>query len=164
MSIVPIPGGAFPIKYTGDQPIQCMTDGEIVAYRINQDYIPIQWGGMTLQLLGSFVLVHHEVQLGETQSSGLHFYTLYMHLAPHLAYQKSGVVLNGNITQGIALCNTQWASLPNSPHNQPTEKPNNALAYYDTFLEQEKNNISSLVATAEEMTKLIKLTYPTVNL
>ncbi|HIE0515776.1 TPA: hypothetical protein ACXJLR_003039, partial [Providencia stuartii] len=73
---------AFPIKYTGDQPIQCMADGEIVAYRINQDYIPIQWGGMTLQLSGSFVLVRHEVQLGETQSSGLRFYTLYMHLAP----------------------------------------------------------------------------------
>ncbi|MEK2485284.1 hypothetical protein AAAA28_18910 [Providencia stuartii] len=40
---------AFPIKYTGDQPIQCMADGEIVAYRINQDYIPIQWGGITRQ-------------------------------------------------------------------------------------------------------------------
>ncbi|MEK2485283.1 peptidoglycan DD-metalloendopeptidase family protein [Providencia stuartii] len=74
------------------------------------------------------------------------------------------VVLNGNITQGITLCNTQWASLPNSPHNQPTEKLSNALAYYDTFLEQEKNNISSLVATVEEMTKFIKLNYPTVNL
>lgn len=80
---------AFPIKYTGEQPIQCMADGEIVAYRINQDYIPIQWNNMTLQLSGSFVLVRHQVQLGEAQSSGLRFYTLYMHLAPHQAYQKS---------------------------------------------------------------------------
>ncbi|HHR6079224.1 TPA: glycoside hydrolase family protein [Providencia alcalifaciens] len=103
---------AFPIKYTGDQPIQCMADGEIVSYRINQDYIPIQWGGMTLQLSGSFVLVRHEVQLGETQSSGLHFYTLYMHLAPHLAYQKSDLQL-WELKNTLNAYSSEWKGTPN---------------------------------------------------
>ncbi|MCP6600682.1 hypothetical protein NL513_30360, partial [Klebsiella pneumoniae] len=33
-----------------------------------------------------FVLVKHYIPPGETQSSGLHFYTLSMHLAPYSAY------------------------------------------------------------------------------
>lgn len=103
---------AFPIKYTGEQPIQCMADGEIIAYRINQDYIPIRWNSMTLQLSGSFVLVRHQVQLGEAQSSGLRFYTLYMHLAPHQAYQKSGSQL-WELKNTLNAYSSDWKGTPN---------------------------------------------------
>ncbi|MEJ2997934.1 hypothetical protein WDJ83_24820, partial [Escherichia coli] len=37
---------------------------------------------------GSFVLIRHRIQPGETAESGLTFYTLYMHLAPWLAYTE----------------------------------------------------------------------------
>ncbi|EKT65449.1 hypothetical protein [Providencia alcalifaciens] len=80
---------SFPIPYKGQQAIRCMADGEIVAYRMNQDYLPLGWKTGSLNLSGSFVLVRHYIQLGETQKSGLHFYTLYMHLAPYSAYQAN---------------------------------------------------------------------------
>lgn len=35
-----------------------------------------------------FGLVKHYIQLGEKKESGLHFYTLYMHLAPYSAYES----------------------------------------------------------------------------
>ncbi|GAB1437435.1 hypothetical protein MASR2M36_01660 [Providencia sp.] len=78
---------SFPIPYKGKQAIRCMADGEIIAYRMNQDYLPLNWKTGSLNLSGSFVLVRHYIQPGETQKSGLHFYTLYMHLAPYSAYQ-----------------------------------------------------------------------------
>ncbi|ENY6783298.1 hypothetical protein ACF1CY_000713 [Providencia rettgeri] len=80
---------SFPIPYKGQQAIRCMADGEIVAYRMNQDYLPLGWKNGSLNLSGSFVLVRHYIQPGETQKSGLHFYTLYMHLAPYSAYQAN---------------------------------------------------------------------------
>ncbi|EKT60811.1 hypothetical protein OOA_12273, partial [Providencia burhodogranariea DSM 19968] len=79
----------FPIPYKGQQAIRCMADGEIVAYRMNQDYLPLGWKAGNLNLSGSFVLVRHYIQPGETQKSGLHFYTLYMHLAPYSAYKAN---------------------------------------------------------------------------
>ncbi|RZM99592.1 hypothetical protein D9741_23210, partial [Escherichia sp. E14V7] len=48
--------------------------------------VPWYWGD--LRYSGSFVLVRHCVQPGETAESGLTFYTLYMHLAPWLAYPE----------------------------------------------------------------------------
>lgn len=80
---------SFPIPYKGKQAIRCMADGEIVAYRVNQDYLPLSWKTGSLNLSGSFVLVRHYIQPGETQKSGLHFYTLYMHLAPYSAYNAN---------------------------------------------------------------------------
>lgn len=79
----------FPAPYKGKQAIRCMADGEIVAYRMNQDYLPLGWKTGSLNLSGSFVLVRHYIQPGETQKSGLRFYTLYMHLAPYSAYQAN---------------------------------------------------------------------------
>ncbi|MEI9532895.1 glycoside hydrolase family 73 protein [Moellerella wisconsensis] len=80
---------SFPVPYKGKQAIRCMADGEIVAYRINQDYLPLGWKNGSLNLSGSFVLVRHYIQPGEIQKSGLHFYTLYMHLAPYSAYKAN---------------------------------------------------------------------------
>lgn len=80
---------SFPVPYKGQQAIRCMADGEVIAYRMNQDYLPLGWKSGSLNLSGSFVLVRHYIQVGETQKSGLHFYTLYMHLAPYSAYQAN---------------------------------------------------------------------------
>jgi hypothetical protein len=77
----------FPIAYKGEQSVRCMADGEVVAYRICKDYIELPWEIGPLSVSGSFVLVKHYIQPGEGKESGLHFYTLYMHLAPYSAYE-----------------------------------------------------------------------------
>ncbi|MBX4652839.1 hypothetical protein [Klebsiella michiganensis] len=77
----------FPVTFKGEQAIRCMADGEVVAYRICKDYLTLGWESGPLSFSGSFVLVKHFIQPGEKESSGLHFYTLYMHLAPYSAYE-----------------------------------------------------------------------------
>ncbi|MDY1038660.1 hypothetical protein [Lelliottia sp. CFBP8978] len=77
----------FPVPFKGDQAVRCMADGELVAYRICKDYLTLGWESGPLSFSGSFVLVKHYIQPGEKESSGLHFYTLYMHLAPYSAYE-----------------------------------------------------------------------------
>ncbi|WP_409033331.1 hypothetical protein [Klebsiella pneumoniae] len=78
----------FPVPFKGEQAIRCMADGEVVAYRICKDYQTVAWESGPLNFSGSFVLVKHYIQPGETKSSVLHFYTLYMHLAPYSAYES----------------------------------------------------------------------------
>ncbi len=78
----------FPVPFKGEQPVRCMADGEVVAYRINRDYLSMPWYQGDLHYSGSFVLIRHRIQPGETAESGLTFYTLYMHLAPWLAYPE----------------------------------------------------------------------------
>lgn len=72
----------FPVPFKGEQAVRCMADGEVVAYRVCKDYLTLGWESGPLSFSGSLVLVKHFIQLGEKESSGLHFYTLYMHLAP----------------------------------------------------------------------------------
>ena len=76
----------FPTAYKGEQAVRCMADGEVVAYRICKDYLRLAWETGPLSFSGSFLLVRHYIQPGETEKSGLRFYTLYMHLAPYSAY------------------------------------------------------------------------------
>ena len=78
--------------YKGEQFIRCMADGEIVAWRVCKDYesAAIEWRGEKLFLSTSFVLVKHYIQPGDTEESGLTFFTLYMNLAPYAAYQQQG--------------------------------------------------------------------------
>ncbi|MDU6411411.1 MAG: hypothetical protein E6560_10705 [Yersiniaceae bacterium] len=78
----------YPLPYRGEQPICCMADGEVIAYRINRDYLSVPWETGDRFYSGSFVLVRHYIQPGKTKESGLTFYTLYMHLAPWLAYPE----------------------------------------------------------------------------
>lgn len=78
----------FPVPFKGEQPVRCMADGEVVAYRINRDYLSVPWYWGDLHYSGSFVLIRHRIQPGETAESGLTFYTLYMHLAPWQAYTE----------------------------------------------------------------------------
>lgn len=78
----------FPVPFKGEQPVRCMADGEVVAYRINRNYLSMPWYWGDLHYSGSFVLIRHRIQPGETAESGLTFYTLYMHLAPWQAYTE----------------------------------------------------------------------------
>ncbi|WP_211990693.1 hypothetical protein [Citrobacter sp. JGM124] len=78
----------FPVPFKGEHAVRCMADGEVVAYRINRDYLSVPWYWGDLRYSGSFVLIRHRIQPGETAESGLTFYTLYMHLAPWLAYPE----------------------------------------------------------------------------
>ncbi|MDI7660297.1 hypothetical protein QLZ26_09290 [Cronobacter universalis] len=79
----------FPVAYKGEQPVRCMADGDVVAYRVCRDYLTLGWESGPLYFSGSFVLVKHYIQPGEKETSGLHFYTLYMHLAPYSAYESA---------------------------------------------------------------------------
>lgn len=85
----PLEAFDFPVAFKGEQAIRCMADGEVVAYRICRDYLTLGWESGPLSFSGSFVLVKHYIQPGEEESSGLHFYTLYMHLAPYSAYESA---------------------------------------------------------------------------
>jgi hypothetical protein len=69
-----------------------MADGEVVAYRVCKDYLTLGWESGPLSFSGSFLLVKHYIQPGEKESSGLHFYTLYMHLAPYSAYKSEKII------------------------------------------------------------------------
>jgi len=75
--------------YAGEQAVGCMADGEIVAYRVCEDYDFIAWRGDKLYFSTSFVLVKHYIQPGENTSGGLTFHTLYMNLAPVSAYGQT---------------------------------------------------------------------------
>ncbi|WP_200874179.1 N-acetylglucosaminidase [Serratia sp. DD3] len=78
----------FSVPYKGEQYIRCMADGEVVAYRICSNYMTLDWTNGPLNFSGSFLLVRHYIQPGEKEESGLHFYTLYMHLAPYSVYEQ----------------------------------------------------------------------------
>ncbi|POU77184.1 hypothetical protein C3387_01340 [Leclercia sp. LSNIH6] len=85
----PLEAFDFPVAFKGEQAIRCMADGEVVAYRVCKDYLTLGWESGPLSFSGSFVLVKHYIQPGEKESSGLHFYTFYMHLAPYSAYESA---------------------------------------------------------------------------
>ncbi|WP_105635308.1 hypothetical protein [Cronobacter dublinensis] len=77
-------GGPF----AGLQPLRNMADCEVVAYRVCSDLKAARWWGKPVPHACSFVLIRHYVQPGETEQSGLTFYTLYMNLAPWNAYSQ----------------------------------------------------------------------------
>jgi len=92
----------FPLAFKGEQSVRCMADGEVVAYRICRDFLTVPWETGPLNLSGSFVLVRHFIQPGEKKENGLHFYTLYMHLAPYSAYgageNETQWIVNDNLS------------------------------------------------------------------
>lgn len=70
-------------------PLQCMADGEVVAWRLGKEYKESSYNGQMLQYSTTFVLVKStclpDKDKPETQ---LDFYSLYMGLAPLSAFQK----------------------------------------------------------------------------
>lgn len=71
-------------------PLQFMTGGEVVAWRLNKDYLTCRYNGQTLQYSSTFVLVKSVCQPDpENDKTWLEFYTLYMGLAPLSAFPKT---------------------------------------------------------------------------
>lgn len=81
------------------EPIRCMADGEVVAYRLNEDYLESTFGDneKKLKYSNSFCLVRHEYKSAPNTEEGpnkgkqnkLNFYSLYMHLLPYKRYPLS---------------------------------------------------------------------------
>ncbi|EPH9894175.1 glycoside hydrolase family 19 protein [Providencia stuartii] len=112
----------FAGAYTGEQSIRCMADGEIIAYRINKEYQTIPWKNFILQLSASFVLVRHTLQLGDSERSRLRFYTLYMHLAPHSAYQKEETTPVWKLQNTLNAYPAVWREQPKTPRSTTLAK------------------------------------------
>ncbi|MPQ84276.1 DUF3380 domain-containing protein [Pseudomonas sp. MAFF 730085] len=79
-----------------NEPVRCMADGEVVAYRLNDDYLESTFGDneKKLKYSNSFCLVRHEYKSVPNPDEGpnkgkqntLNFYSLYMHLLPYQRY------------------------------------------------------------------------------
>lgn len=98
----------FPVPFKGEQAVRCMADGEVVAYRICKDYLTLGWESGPLSFSGSFVLVKHYIQPGEKETSGLHFYTLYMHLAPYSAYTVNPAETKWTLQDSLSAYDPEW--------------------------------------------------------
>lgn len=71
-------------------PLQFMAAGEVVAWRLNKDYLTSQYNGKTLQYSTTFVLVKSVCQPDlKNDKTWLEFYTLYMGLAPLSEFPKT---------------------------------------------------------------------------
>ncbi|CCP05896.1 hypothetical protein BN440_0845 [Erwinia amylovora MR1] len=84
------PGSVLTAETMGSAvPLQCMADGEVVAWRLNQDYQKSTFLGHSIQYTTTFVLVksHCQPDLNNDQTR-LDFYSLYMGLAPLSAFEK----------------------------------------------------------------------------
>ncbi|HIB8334376.1 TPA: hypothetical protein ACWX3D_002863 [Klebsiella variicola] len=111
----------FPVAFKGEQAIRCMADGEIVAYRVCKDYLTLGWESGPLSFSGSFVLVKHFIQPGEKESSGLHFYTLYMHLAPYSAYSVNPAEKKWTVQDALTAYDPEWV-MTASTNNKSTSE------------------------------------------
>lgn len=70
-------------------PLQFMAGGEVVAWRVNQDYLTSTYMNKPLQYSSSFVLVKSTCTPDpEKKANSLDFYTLYIGLAPLSAFAK----------------------------------------------------------------------------
>lgn len=71
-------------------PLQCMVGGEVVAWRLNQDYLTSTYNKQTLQYSSTFVLVKSTCKPDpDKTNSWLDFYSLYLGLAPLSAFTKN---------------------------------------------------------------------------
>ncbi|HAV1831586.1 TPA: hypothetical protein JG914_004422 [Enterobacter hormaechei subsp. steigerwaltii] len=127
----------FPVPFKGEQAIRCMADGEVVAYRICRDYLDVPWETGPLSLSGSFVLVRHYIQPGEKQESGLHFYTLYMHLAPYSAYDASMKETQWVVNDSLSAYRPEWVMSASTDNKEVSDSyrvatiPKGALVEWD---------------------------------
>lgn len=111
----------FPVPFKGEQAVRCMVDGEVVAYRVCKDYLTLAWESGPLSFSGSFVLVKHYIQPGEKETSGLHFYTLYMHLAPYSAYSVNPAETKWTVQDTLTAYDPEWV-MTASTNNKSTSE------------------------------------------
>jgi hypothetical protein len=117
----PLEAFDFPVAFKGEQAIRCMADGEVVAYRVCKDYLTLGWESGPLSFSGSFVLVKHYIQPGNKESSGLHFYTLYMHLAPYSAYNVNPAETKWTVQNTLSAYDPEWV-MTASTNNKSTSE------------------------------------------
>ncbi|RMP15933.1 hypothetical protein ALQ28_103426 [Pseudomonas syringae pv. delphinii] len=82
-----------------EEPVRCIGNGVVVAYRLNKDYLTSEFAGaeatQSLKYSNSFCLVRHDykspanTQVQPGTSNELTFYSLYMHLLPFDRYPVS---------------------------------------------------------------------------
>lgn len=105
-------------------PLQFMTDGTIVAYRLNNDYLTAPYCGQQLRYSSSFVLVKAQCKPDlQKEKSWLEFYSLYMHLAPVADYPKSPCYKVRDGHNGILL-----RQYKNGQNGLPEGEPDNGEA------------------------------------
>lgn len=127
----------FPVAYKGEQAVRCMADGEVVAYRVCRDYLDVPWETGPLNISGSFVLVRHYIQPGEKKESGLHFYTLYMHLAPYSAYRVNENATHWLVNDNLPAFRPEWVLSADNSHVRNSYRegtmPKGALVEWDAI-------------------------------
>ena len=70
-------------------PLQCMVGGEVVAWRVNRDYLKNTYNDQTLQYSTTFVLVRSTCRPApKNEKTWVEFFSLYMGLAPLSAFPK----------------------------------------------------------------------------
>ncbi|EJN34533.1 hypothetical protein [Pseudomonas sp. GM80] len=80
-----------------NEPVRCMADGVVVAYRLNEDYLQSDYSGdkpAKLKYSNSFCLVRHDYKslanpeegANKKKQNSLVFFSLYMHLMPYKGY------------------------------------------------------------------------------
>jgi len=84
------PGSVLKPNMTGAAvPLQCMAEGEVVAWRLNKDYVKSSCLGQSVQYTTTFVLVKSICLPDKSkEQTQLDFYSLYMGLAPLSAFEK----------------------------------------------------------------------------
>lgn len=71
----------------GGHGLKCMTDGQVVAWRLNDDYQTAACGKKTLKLSSTFVLIKSTCTPDKDKpDNALDFYTLWMQIAPLSEY------------------------------------------------------------------------------
>lgn len=71
------------------QPVQAMADGELVAYRMAEEYPTTQYLETTSSYSNNFCLLRHTFQNPDNEDESYTFYSLYMHLQSQKEIQDS---------------------------------------------------------------------------
>ncbi|EBC6378490.1 hypothetical protein C3570_11475 [Salmonella enterica] len=132
----------FPVPFKGEQAVRCMADGEVVAYRVCKDYLTIAWESGPLSFSGSFVLVKHFIQPGEKESSGLHFYTLYMHLAPYSAYSVNPAETKWTVQDTLTAYDPEWVMTASTNNKSISESYRKGTIPKGSIVEWDKTDSS----------------------
>ncbi|RON03954.1 glycoside hydrolase family 104 protein [Pseudomonas brassicacearum] len=120
----------------GDQPVRCIADGVVVAYRLNENYVKSEFeqgeSKTGLNYSSSFCLVRHDYKAaGKPNEKGdvisenvMTFFSLYMHLLPFANYPSEAkverlrpVYWQGKVRAKVAAKGLQLRNPPESKVN-----------------------------------------------
>ncbi|EOF9307248.1 TPA: M23 family metallopeptidase [Enterobacter cloacae] len=136
----PLEAVDFPVPFKGEQAVRCMADGEVVAYRVCKDYLTLAWESGPLSFSGSFVLVKHYIQPGEKETSGLHFYTLYMHLSPYSAYRVNTAETKWTLQDSLSAYDPEWVMSASTKNKDVSDSYENGTMPQGSVVEWDKTD------------------------